>query len=145
MGEAGLAPLFGRAIEQELEQLLKEIEEGRAGQETFGFHPTSEMPFMALLKREVYDGKELTELTTEQLDHLVETTKDLLGLVRKEIAMVDFWDNYSKQRRLKSYIVGHLLENFKHDKAVMKNRNAIAQRIMELASHLDEKLIEKNA
>jgi type I restriction enzyme R subunit len=133
------------ALAKELEQLVKEIEEGRSGQQTFGFHARTEMPFMALLRREVFDGKEFSDLSDEQLNHLVETTKDLLGNIRKEIAMVDFWENYTKQKRLKSFIVSHLLENFKHDKAVMNNRNAIAQKIMELASHLDKKLIETNA
>jgi len=132
------------ALARELEFLLEEIEQGRLGQETFGFQPKSEMPFMALLKREVFGDIEFTALSEDQLDHLVETTKDLLNTIRKEIGIVDFWENYSKQKRMKAHIVGHLLENFKHDKSIVKNRNAIAQKIMELAFHLNTKLVESN-
>ncbi|MCD6540210.1 MAG: type I restriction endonuclease subunit R [Candidatus Omnitrophica bacterium] len=140
----------------ELEKLREEIKKGREGEETFGFDPKKEMPFFGLLKREIYGKREVKELTKEEMDFLINLTKDVIEIIRREINVVDFWDNYTKQKRLKSYIASHLLEQIsKSDKSriagikeghapyftginklLYGKRNEIAQKLLELSYHL---------
>lgn len=94
-----------------------------------------------MLKKEVFGVKNIDDLDNEQIDVLVSTAKDIIEIIKREVGLVDFWDNYTAQKKLKTYIVSHLLKNFKGDKNIIKNRNAIAQRILELAYHLNKKLV----
>lgn len=128
-------------LAKELQGLLEEIRQGRMAEKAFGLNPQSEMPFLGLLKREVFNVKDIGELDQKQVDQLVQTTKDILEIIKKEIARVDFWENYNAQKRLKSFIISHLLTAFKNNKQVSKSRNALAQKLMELAFHLHHKLV----
>jgi type I restriction enzyme R subunit len=56
-------------------------------------------------------------------------------MINRETQQVDFWDNYPAQKRLKSYILTHLLMAFRDHPDFVKNRNQIAQKIIELAMH----------
>jgi len=131
-------------LAKELQGLLEEIKQGRMAEKTFGLNPNSEMPFLGLLKREVFNVKDITELNQDQIDLLVQTTKDVLDIIKKEITKVDFWDNYTAQKRLKSFIISHLLTVFKDNKEVSKGRNTLAQKLLELAFHLHNKLVIEN-
>jgi len=145
------------ALAAELEKLRKEIKKGREGEQTFGFDPKKEMPFFGLLKREIYGKKTIQELTEKEIGFLVSLTKDVIEIIRREISVVDFWENYTKQKRLKFYIISHLLDRIsKSDtsraektketsvsysttgvsKVLYRKRNEIAQKLMELSYHL---------
>ncbi|HIJ59801.1 MAG TPA: hypothetical protein HPP56_04205 [Nitrospirae bacterium] len=70
--------------------------------------------------------------------------------------MIDFWESSQKQKKLKSYIVAHLLKNLSFgysknkdidredlatynaigEKSIFSKRNEIAQKIIELAYHI---------
>lgn len=123
-------------LARELEVLLEEIRKGRGSEESFGFDPKTEMPFLGLLKKEVFGVKDLSSLNQEQLDLLIQTTKDILELIQRDIQLVDFWNNIPAQRRLKGYIASHLLTAFRSNTELFNRRIAISQRIMELAFHL---------
>jgi len=124
-------------LARELEGLLDEIRQGRQAEETFGLDPKKEAPFLGLLKREVFGVKNLDDLSQKQVDLLIETTKNILSIVKKETKKIEFWSNFNAQKRLKSYILSHLLTAFKNNKKVLKNRNPLAQKIIELAFHLE--------
>ena len=130
-------------LAKELEVLLEEIKEGRLGEETFGLDPKSEMPFLGLIKKEVFGVKNITDLNDEQINLLMQTTKDILEIVRREIKQIDFWNNYTAQKRLKAYIISHLLIAFRGNNRIMCNKNALAQQLLELAFHINEQLITK--
>ena len=127
-------------LAKELEGLVEEIREGREGEENFGLDPKSELPFLGLLKNEVFGVKSLSELNTPQVDHLVQTTKDIVERVKSDTRLVDFWNNLPAQKRLKGFIASHLLTEFKDSGAIFTKRTALAQKIMELAFHLSERL-----
>lgn len=134
-------------LAKELEKLLGEIEEGRLGEESFGLNPRTEMPFLGLLKNEIFEVKNIMDLEVQQVDLLVQTTRDILEIVRGEIKLVDFWDNYTAQKKLRSFIASHLLEAFKNNEKIRKNmdiRNAITQKVMELSFHLHRQLVNSN-
>jgi len=120
----------------QLAALLEEIRQGRQAEETFGLDPRTEVPFLGLLKKEVFGVRNLSELNNGQIDLLVQTTKDILESIKKEVAQVDFWNKIPAQKRLKGHIVSHLLTAFRDNSALFGKRMALGQKIIELAFHL---------
>ena len=125
-------------LAKELEQFLEEIRQGREAEETFGLDPKKEAPFLGLLKREIFKVKSMKDLNQDQIDLLVQTTKDILSVVKKEVAIIDFWKNTVAQKRLKSHISTHLLTSLKITNR--DQRNMILHKITELAFHLESKI-----
>jgi len=123
-------------LAKELELLRIEMRQGREGEDSFGLDRKKELPFLGLLKKEIYGVKDLSELNQEQKDLLVQTTKDILERVKADTAMVDFWNNVPAQRRLKGYIASHLLTVFKTNETMFNKRIILSQKITELAFHL---------
>jgi len=121
----------------ELKRFREKMKKGREAEKTFGFEPKKEMPFFGLLKREIY-GKTTTEnLSDKDIDLLVSLTRDVIEIIKKEIKVVDFWDSYTKQKRLKSYIISNiLLPKASANKLIFGKRNEITQKLMELAYHI---------
>ncbi|MBE8540159.1 HsdR family type I site-specific deoxyribonuclease [Geoglobus acetivorans] len=121
----------------ELEKLREKMKKGREGEETFGFDPKKEMPFFGLLKQEIFGKVPIESLEKEKIEFLVEMTRDIVEIIRKETKSVDFWENYTKQKTLKSYIISHLLlPKSKEIRLLFKKRNKIAQKLLELAYHV---------
>jgi type I restriction enzyme R subunit len=123
-------------LAKELATLLEELRQGRRAEEGFGLDPKTEVPFLGLLKKEIFGVRNLSELSREQLDLLVQTTKDVLASIRQEVTQVDFWNKLPAQKRLKGHIVSHLLTAFRDNAALFGKRMALGQKIMELAFHL---------
>mgnify|MGYP001108781008 CR=1 FL=1 len=143
----------------ELEKLREAIKRGRKSEKTFGFDPKKEMPFFGLLKQEIYGKKPIEMLRNEDIDFLIDLTKDVIEIIRREIQVVDFWENYTKQKKLRFYIISHLLKvvSFRSQKRRGKNlieqpqdryyfeemnkklyekRNEFSQKLIELAYHI---------
>jgi|Deesub1362B_J571_1020462.scaffolds.fasta_scaffold02639_2 type I restriction enzyme R subunit len=142
----------------ELEKLRNDMKRGREAEETFGFNPKKEMPFFGLLKQEIYGKDPIEKLGKSDIDLLVGLTKDVVEIIKKEIQYVDFWDNYTKQKRLKAYLISHFLGTIQQNKSpktnvfmvkeesapyltthkslLFKKRNEIAQKLLELAYHI---------
>jgi type I restriction enzyme R subunit len=122
-------------LAKELEEVLDALKRGRENENNFGFNPRTELPFLALLKRELYGKQDLSELSDTDRDLLVSTTTDLLEITRRETKQPDFWENYSAQKRLKSFLLNHMLTAFKSNRDFIHNRNQVAEKILELASY----------
>ncbi|HDK26702.1 MAG TPA: DUF3387 domain-containing protein, partial [Candidatus Atribacteria bacterium] len=121
----------------ELERLREEMKKGREAEEVFGIDPKRGMPFFGLLKREIFGKISAGELKKEDIDFLIDLTKDIVGIIEKEVKSIDFWDNPTKQKRLKSHIILNLLlPKLKEKKEVFKRRNEIVQKLIELAYHI---------
>ncbi len=95
--------------------------------------PKKEMPFFGLLKQEIFGKVSLKELKKEDIDFLRELTRDIIKIAKEEIKLVDFWESYERQNRLKSSIIECLLQS---DKGLFEKRNEIAQKLMELIYHV---------
>ena len=85
-------------------------------------------------------------------------TKDAIEIIKRETKLVDFWENYTKQKRLRSFLISRLLASISsvskeapshspvkeksgpyqtsYDKGLVNKRNEIAQKLMELAYHV---------
>ncbi|KAF2961355.1 type I restriction endonuclease subunit R [Fervidobacterium sp. 2310opik-2] len=141
------------ALYEELKKLREEVKKGREVEQTFGFEPKKEMPFFGLIKSEIFGKKTVNELTDSEIDFLVNTTRDVIEIIKREVQKVDFWENPTKQNNLKSYLTRHLIKlsspafKRKHETVseehepymadikniVHKKRNEIAQKLIELA------------
>ena len=89
-----------------------------------------------MLKRELYGTQALQDLQETDLSRLLATTNDILEIVHRETRQVDFWENFPAQKRLKSFVLTHLLMNFRDKPEFVRNRNQVAQKIIELAMHI---------
>lgn len=118
----------------QLSEIREALKKGRSSEETFGLDPQKEMPFFGVLKMELYDKTPIENLNDKEIDFLVSLTRDIVEIVEREVKQVDFWENYSKQKRLRSYIISHLLNRYaKQNEILFNKRNEIAQKIIELA------------
>lgn len=123
-------------LAKELEEVLQTLAKGRADEKNYGLNPKTELPFLALLKRELYGTQALQDLQETDLSRLLATTNDILEIVHRETRQVDFWENFPAQKRLKSFVLTHLLMNFRDKPEFVRNRNQVAQKIIELAMHI---------
>jgi type I restriction enzyme R subunit len=124
-------------IFKELEKLREDMKKGREAENTFGLDPKKEMPFFGVLKMSLFGKEPIENLREEDIDLLLGLTKDVLSILGREIRTEDFWDNYNRQRRVRSYIITQvLLPRGVQRKLLKEKRNEIAQRIMELAYHI---------
>lgn len=125
-----------KALADELEKIRNSMKEGRRAEETFGLDPGREMPFFGILKMELYGKKQIENLEGEDINFLVSLTKDIVEIIKRESSIIDFWENETKQRRTRSFIISHLLKKSSKNNKIFEKRNEIAQKLMELAYHL---------
>ena len=127
-------------IFKELEKLREDMNKGREAENTFGLDPKKEMPFFGVLKMSLFGKEPIENLTEEDIGLLLDLTRDVLSILEREITMEDFWDNYSKLKRVRSYIIEVLLHRGAQRKLLKEKWSElvfhIAQRIMELAYHI---------
>ena len=124
-------------IFKELEKLREDMKKGREAENTFGLDPKREMPFFGVLKMSLFGKEPIENLREEDIGLLLDLTRDVLSILGREIRTEDFWDNYNRQRRVRSYIITQvLLPRGVQRKLLKEKRNEIAQRIMELAYHI---------
>ncbi|MGI6774063.1 hypothetical protein [Acetomicrobium sp.] len=108
----------------------------------------------------MFGKKPIEKLSKKDIDFLVDLTKDVIEITKREIKVVDFWENYTKQRLLKSYIISRLLSSVQPSnktqppemiymasespepyvtdikETLFKKRNEVAQKLIELAYHI---------
>jgi len=146
-----------KLLAKELEKIRNGLKEGRKSEETFGFDPKKEMPFLGLLKREIFGKVSIDTLGEEDVDFLLDLTRDILEIIKREIRSVDFWRNYTKQKRLRAYLISHFLSSINRNKnrkagglvvrensvpylstrkGLLSKRTEIAQKLLELAYHI---------
>jgi type I restriction enzyme R subunit len=116
-----------------LEQLREEIIEGRRRENTFGFEPEHEMPFFALLKKEIFGDTAFEDLGDENFKVLQDVTTDVLERFRTDTTAINFWGNDSMKDNLRTFIINKLIDNrVKRIANVFSRRKEIAQKLMEL-------------
>jgi type I restriction enzyme R subunit len=52
------------------------------------------------------------------------------------VKVVDFWDNYTKQKQLRSWLISNILSWSSKNNVLYGKRNEIAQKLLELAYHI---------
>jgi type I restriction enzyme R subunit len=112
-----------------LEELRLKIKEAE-NEPTYGLHRKKQMPFFRILKKELYDNRQLTE---EEITSLVDLTQNLYLIIHREIALKDFWNNIPARNRLKGELINSVILYHKEIPNILENRNLIISRMMEVA------------
>jgi type I restriction enzyme R subunit len=120
---------------RELEVYVRELKKGREGEETFGFDPRTEMPFLAYIRKIVFTNKKTSEITEKEVEKLIEATRDIIDRINEDSKLPMFWDNPVKKDTLRKFIARHLLEVFYElsDNKDVPHRKELAQRLLETA------------
>jgi len=120
-------------IYEELEKLRQKIR--NMPKPPGGLHRKKQMPFFRIFAREIYSkvfGED--KFTNEELDILVDLTRDVFDTIKQEIQLTGFWDSIPARNKLKAEIQKILLsERFNQLPNIIQNRNHIISRVMELA------------
>ncbi len=123
-------------LAKELEEVLDALKKGRKDENNYGFHPRTELPFLALLKRELYGKLDINEIPDSERETLIAVTGDIIEIIKRETQQqIDFWDNYTAQKKVRAYILNHLLPAFRGNREFVKNRNQVVEKLLELASY----------
>lgn len=121
-------------LAKELEQVLESLKKGREDENSYGFNPKTELPFLALLKRELYGKTDLGELTDQERETLISTAADIIEMLRRETQQqVDFWENFGAQKRVRAYIANRFLMTFQKNKTFIGRRKEVVETIMAMA------------
>jgi type I restriction enzyme R subunit len=119
-----------------LKPFMDEVKAGRRTDDT-GLDPTVEVPFFDLLKQEVEHDHAMPQSVRSAL---VQQTRDLLDLVRRESTLIGFWKNASRQEELRGQVFTFLTDL---DLVHFERADEVADRIMELAKANQDKLGRK--
>jgi type I restriction enzyme, R subunit len=123
-------------IYEELEKLRARIR-NVAKEPTYGLHRKKQMPLFRILKKEMFDG---AELSPDNISSLVGLTQEMTGILERELRLAGFWDNVPARNRLKGELqkallsqdLTNLLSKDVHRQLFAK-RNEIISRLMEVA------------
>lgn len=117
-------------IYEKLEELRRRIVDAE-NEPTYGLNRKKHMPFFRILKKEIFNTQDINE---EDISILVNLTQQIYNLIENEIKLKDFWDNLPARNRLKGELHNLIVsEEFSKLPNVIKNRNAIVSRLLELA------------
>ncbi len=119
-------------IREELEKLRQRIRNAKR-EPTYGLHRKRQMPVFRILKRELFDGRPLTD---DDVGALVALTKDVTALMERELTVSGFWRNVPAQNKLKGELQKALIgepERVRQLPGLVKQRKPLVSRLMELA------------
>jgi type I restriction enzyme R subunit len=117
-------------IYQELEKLRARIINA-SKEPTYGLNRKKQMPFFRSMRREVYGESKLDE---DAIALLVSLTQKLFNVIDLELRLTGFWESLPARNKLKAEIQKVLLDpDFKSLPVLIRNRNQIISRIMEIA------------
>ena len=106
----------------EFEELIADINAGRADEDHTGLDPATELPFHDQMANEV------TSSSPEAPHKLIDFTRELVAQIRRIISIVGFWDNATRQDELRKTIKRSL------DDSELFNYDDIHELAVELAA-----------
>ncbi|MEM7183646.1 MAG: HsdR family type I site-specific deoxyribonuclease [Spirochaetota bacterium] len=119
-----------KKIYEELEKLREAIKKAKQ-EPTYGLHRKKQMPFFRSLHKEIFAKKKLDD---DEISKLVDLTQQIFIIVERELKLVGFWESIPARNRLKAEIQKIIMqEKFTTMPQVVKNRQQIISRIMEIA------------
>lgn len=123
-----------KELREALEKLREEVKNGRKQENTYGYESTHEMPFLGLLKSELFGQKSYEELTENQMKVLKILTDDVLSRLKTETSTVNFWEKTTAQQQLRSFLLKRIISSDvkKVVPDILKRRNDITQKLMDL-------------
>jgi type I restriction enzyme R subunit len=132
-------------IYEELEKLRKRIIEA-ANEPTYGLHKKKQMPFFRMFQAEVGSAMEqhpgYLDKPDDRIAVLVDLTQQVYLVVERELKLTSFWESVPARNKLKAEIQQILLSaTFGILPNVVKNRNQIISRVMEIAEKNNDRIL----
>lgn len=132
-------------IYEELEKLRKRIIDA-ANEPTYGLHKKKQMPFFRMFQAEVGSAMEqhpdYLDKADDRIAVLVDLTQQVYLVVERELMLTSFWESVPARNKLKAEIQQILLsEMFGKLPNVVKNRNQIISRVMEIAEKNNDRIL----
>lgn len=130
-----------KRIWKELEKLRQKIK--NMPKPPGGLHRKKQMPFFRIFAREIY-GKVFGEesFTNGELDNMIDLTREVFDVIKREIELTGFWDSIPARNKLKAEIQKVLLsERFNKLPNMIERRNEIISRVMEAAQANHDRIL----
>jgi type I restriction enzyme, R subunit len=125
-------------IFEELEKLRQRMKETE-NEPTYGLHKKKQMPFFRMFRREFFGDAELDDDTITQI---VSLTQQVFTIVERELQLKGFWESIPARNKLKAEIQAVLLSpDFIKIPNLVKNREQIISRVMELAEKNNDRIL----
>ena len=125
-------------IYEKLEELRKTIKNAEK-EPTYGLHRKKHMPIFRIIMKSIFGKNKLNE---QEISQIVNLTQIMFLEIEKELKLPDFWDNPPARNRLKGELINILLsKQFKDLPNVIKLRNEIVQRILEVAQRNNDVIL----
>ena len=118
-------------IALEFEELIAEINAGRADEEKTGLDPTTELPFHGQMAEKVASSD------PDASEQLIAETREIVSDIRRTIKTVGFWDNPTKQDELRKAVKRKL---DKSDLFDFKTLDELAVELVDLAKANQQRL-----
>jgi len=146
--QASLAAALAAILEQfkdnwqqiytELEKLRQRIKD-HENEPTYGLHKKKQMPFFRLFKLECFGD---TELSEDLITQNVALTQQIFIVIERELQLIGFWESIPARNKLKSEIQKIILSpEFNNLPNIVKNRDRIISRVMELAEKNNDRIL----
>ena len=146
--QASFAEALAKILEQfkdnwqqiyaELEKLRQHLKDAE-NEPTYGLHKKKQMPFFRMFKSECFGNAELTE---DMITQNVALTQQVFMVVERELQLAGFWESIPARNKLKAEIQKILLSpDFVKLPNIVKNRNQIISRVMELAEKNSDRIL----
>lgn len=125
--------------EEQLKAFQPIIDQIRTGRTSHveGLDPKKEMPFFDILKKELYQDQVIDQ---EAIAKLANKTKDAVEIIARQSKRVGFWESNDEQRRLRAFLLRNVLDDLTGIKEIIKIKNRVVYRWLEVASYLKERL-----
>jgi type I restriction enzyme R subunit len=109
------------------EFIKKDLRNARKNERTYGYDAEREMPFFALLRKELFGERAFGDLSKGEFDALKEFTDYCLSRLKAETAKIDFWRHDTQIHEMRAGIRSRLI-----DFDINADLNGIVQKIVEL-------------
>ncbi len=125
-------------IYAELEKLRQRIKDAE-NEPTYGLHKKKQMPFFRMFKNECFGD---TAGEDDRVAQNVALTQQVFVVVERELQLTGFWESIPARNKLKSEIQRILLSpEFMRLPNIVKNREQIISRVMELAQKNNDRIL----
>ena len=125
-------------IYEELEKLRQRVKDADK-EPTYGLHKKKQMPFFRMFRRECFGEMNLDDDTIAQM---VALTQQVFSIIERELQLAGFWESTPARNKLVAEIQAVLLSPaFIKLPNLVKNREQIISRVMELANKNNDQIL----
>jgi type I restriction enzyme R subunit len=109
-----------------------DLPNARKNENSYGYDMEKEMPFFALLRREIFGNQTFDELKQDDFNALRTLTNECLSILKRETRKVDFWRREAQILEMRTNIREMLMDMERTAPSIEEKKDDIVQKIVEL-------------